>query len=126
MSFLFFFGAGASFGSNSILPEPLPIGRNLFKKLKLDFKNSWGLLNKEEFNEFEIGMGNIWDKKSQIVPQLMRDLAKYLLKFYVNNPYENLYYKLLDNIINLNILNQSLFSTLNYDCIFEEIIHFLG
>jgi len=102
------------------------MGRNLFKKLKLDFKNSWGLLNNEEFNEFEVGMGKIWDTKSQIVPLLMRDLAKYFLKFHVNYPNENLYYKLLDNIIKLNLLNQSFFSALNYDCIFEEIIRFLG
>jgi hypothetical protein len=117
------FGAGASFGSLGIYPHPPPLGRHLYSRLKIEFPQTWGKLPKnfhEIFDKnFEKGMLSLFKTTefSLIIPSLMRDMAEYFCNF-IPICHENLYIKFLaelkDSIIDI------VFSSLNYDLIFEN------
>lgn len=116
------FGAGASYGAGSILPERPPLGNQLFFELQRLFPQTWGTINgelKAAFLEnFELGMKTIWESFSHSVAQLMQDMSLYFIQFRpVNN--SSLYCKLVSDLGHKNVLNSVSFTTLNYDIILE-------
>lgn len=123
------FGAGASFGAGSILPERPPLGNQLFLELQRLFPQTWGSIIgelKETFIEnFELGMKIIWEKFSHSVAQLMQDMSVYFIQFRpVNN--SSLYCKLVSTLRQNEALNSVSFTTLNYDIILELSLLFNG
>ncbi len=130
---IFLFGAGASKGAGSILPEAPPLGNPLFYELIKSFPGSWGGLPKEigsVFNSqelgFEQGMQLIYERYPvSFIPQLMREMAIYFIQFRPI-PGASLYCKLIKFLKDHGILNYTTFSTLNYDCILELALFHQG
>jgi len=119
---IFLFGAGASHGAGDIIPEAPPLGFQLYRELSKIYPMSWGSLpssvGKEFEKNFEFGMEIVYDKYSQIVAELMRQLATYFIQF---RPYSgsSLYCKLIKILREQGLLGDVVFSTINYDCILE-------
>jgi hypothetical protein len=119
----FLFGAGASYGAGSILPEKPPLGFQLFNELKKLYKSTWGSLPNEinilfEQN-FEFGMKEIWKLHSHSIAPLMQNMSEYFIAFRpVNN--SSLYCKLIKELISKNKIQNTSFSSLNYDIILEQ------
>lgn len=116
---LIFFGAGASFGSDSKNQDKLPpLGKDLFKELK-KFSENWAKvdLKYQELFEtnFELGMKALIDD-TQDHRYLQRDLARY---FYQFKPIEtNIYCKLANKLAKFSDVGLTwlgAFVTLNYD-----------
>ncbi len=129
MKNIFLFGAGASYGckgTNFIVP----IGKELFPLLKKRFLNTWGRLpenlNAIFSDNFEAGMGFIWENHSTKIPVLMKDLAVLLAHARINNHRENLYFKIFESTKTRNLIQDTIFSTLNYDCLLEIAAHLAG
>jgi hypothetical protein len=117
------FGAGASFGAGSILPESPPLGGGLFDELVVSYPGSWGRLPDELLTTFrnvgfEAGMRIVFDQYGNAVPQLMREMAVYFIQF---RPYQQktLYCQLVRALIQSNALQNVKFGTLNYECVLE-------
>lgn len=123
MKNLFLFGAGASYGSGQIIPEQPPLLPMLYSELKRCYPRTWGILPKElsnKFNQdFELGMAEIWDKYSTIIPQLMQEMALYFVQFRPANFKENMYFKLLQFIIEKNKVSSTILFTLNYEVLLD-------
>lgn len=122
---VFLFGAGASKGAGAIIPEAPPLGNPLFFELAKSFPGSWGSLPKEvekNFTDsalgFERGMQLIYENFGTAIPQLMREMAIYFIQFRPI-PGKSLYCKLIKRLIENGLIGQTVFSTLNYDCILE-------
>ena len=118
------FGAGASFGSGHVYPEPTPLGNKLYDELKRCYPTSWGKLPqavKKKFQDgFESGMQEIWDKYSPNIPLLMRHMTLYLAQFRPSSE-DNLYTQLIGRIKD-NDEKFYLLSSLNYDLLLELAI----
>jgi hypothetical protein len=121
---VFLFGAGASFGAGSILPETPPLGNQLFKELQKICLGTWGQLPSEVTNifqkkGFEEGMDILYKKSSPMLQSLLRDMALYFIQFRpINN--QSLYCKLTSFFKQINLLDKILLSTLNYECLLEQ------
>lgn len=123
MKIAFFFGAGASYGAGHILPEKPPLGRDLFRRLCSEYPNTWGNLPEQLSERFEKriedGMEYIWNNHSNYVPCLMRDMGIFFSCFVPDNSGRCLYLRLIDELINRNLIGSCVFSTINYDCCFD-------
>jgi hypothetical protein len=121
---IFLFGAGASYGAGSVLPEKPPLGFQLYSILEHVYPGTWGALPqniKDGFrnsNNFEIGMKLVYEQFGGYIPILMRDMAIYFIQF---RPYNKatLYCRLIEDIQKIGLVNRCLFSTLNYECLLE-------
>lgn len=119
---VFLFGAGASYGAGSILPEAPPLGSQLYRVLRSIHPGTWGGLPteiQEVFeSDFEEGMAIVYDRFGHAIPLLMREMALFFIQF---RPYRrsSLYCRLIDDLEGRGLLRRSLFSTLNYDCVLE-------
>lgn len=120
---VFLFGAGASFGAGGILPEKPPLGIDLYKELERIYPSSWGSfdlnIKKEFYENFESGMGIIYDRCSAGVPQLMQQMALYFIQFRPFQKGSTLYCKLIQALDDMGILGKVVFSSINYDCVLE-------
>lgn len=129
MKVLFFFGAGASHGCGGTNSPP-PLGNSLFSSLRKEFPSTWGSLPenlKEKFDKnFEEGMETIWQRYSSNIAILMQQMAVFFSGYYVSNKDENLYVKILLKLQENELLNKSIFSTLNYECLLEHAVSLLG
>ena len=116
------FGAGASAGLDNIFPRPPPLGSQLFSQLQNYFTESWGSLPETISNQFqehfELGMEEIWEHHSTVVPVLMRDMALFFLEFKTYNFTINLYHTFIERITN-NSDSNYIFSSLNYELLLE-------
>jgi len=128
---LFLFGAGASHGCKGV-NKVIPLGNNLFNKLRSEFPKTWGNLSNSlrsifESN-FEYGMGKVWDdlNYNENIPYLMKDMAVYFSRFRVIKIKQNLYYCLFKEIQKANILSETILSTINYDCLIELALESLN
>ncbi len=121
---VFLFGAGASFGAGSILPEKPPLGYQLFPILEKIYPGTWGSLPQnikeafDESNNFEVGMKLVYQQLGEAIPHLMRDMAIYFIQFRPCNRL-TLYCRLIQDIHNSGLIDRCLFSTLNYECVLE-------
>lgn len=129
MKNIFLFGAGASYGCKGT-NFTVPIGKKLFPLLKKRFPDTWGRLPKNlnaKFSDnFEAGMEIIWGKYSTTIPELMKDLAILFADANINNHQENLYFKIFEKTKARNLIQDIIFSTLNYDCLLEIAAHRAG
>jgi len=129
MKNIFLFGAGASTGCGGTNFK-VPVGKNLFSLLKNQFLNTWGNLPQDLdiifSNNFEAGMQVIWERYSTNVPLLMKDLAVLLSSATINNREDNLYFKVFVKTKEQNLIQDTVFSTLNYDCLLEIAAHSAG
>lgn len=120
------FGAGASFGAGSVVPERPPLGNQLFLELSKCFPAGWGALPVEVralFSEsFEQGMAHLWANYSQVVPELMQQMAIYFVQFRPLALGSTLYCRLIADLSERRSLNSITFSTLNYECLLEHSI----
>ena len=127
---LIFTGAGASYGCEHILPRQPPLSNQLYDELVLSFPNSWGkiiaTLAPQFRQNFEAGMGIVWQQQSSIVPALMRDMAIYFSIFRPDGSRLDLYSQLMTYVVNNNLQNEIILSTLNYECVFELAVSGLG
>lgn len=116
------FGAGASYGAGGIIPETPPLGFQLYEELERIYPNTWGSFPEEykiEFRKnFEDGMGLIYENYGGAISQLMRELAVYFVQFRPHSS-KSLYSKLITYLVEIDKINDVLFSTLNYECVFE-------
>ena len=130
MKNIILFGAGASYGSGQIIPEKPPLLRQLYPELKRCYPRTWGNFPKDlssEFDQdFELGMADIWDKYSPMVPQLMQEMALYFVQFRLANVKENLYFRLLQFLIDKNKISSTILFTLNYEVILDLCTHALN
>jgi hypothetical protein len=121
---IFLFGAGASYGAGSVLPERPPLGYQLYPILENIYPGTWGGLPnniKQAFCEganFELGMKLVYEQFGSSIPILMRDMAIYFIQF---RPYNKstLYCRLIQELKKIGLINRCLFSTLNYECVLE-------
>lgn len=115
-------GAGASFGSRDVLPEPPPLGRGLFPKLELLGGVAASLSEdlKALFREdFEAGMARYFEGGGDIA-MFQRELALYLAQFRPGS--ENVYSRLIQELG----IKRVIYCSLNYDMLFEEAAARLG
>lgn len=71
-------------------------------------------------------MGIVWQQQSSFVPALMKDMAIYFSVFRPDNSKLDLYSQLMTYLVNNNLQNEIILSTLNYECIFDLAISGLG
>jgi hypothetical protein len=135
---LFLFGAGASYGCNSVVPYKPPLGKDLYRNLlKEESCIFWRYYHQyfpedilSEFdNNFESAFSklvDIYDKisgGSEILKGLHVEIANYLFKFDVSENYnDNNYYRLIVKLKQNDLLGKIDFASLNYDCIFEKLL----
>lgn len=120
---IFLFGAGASHGAGDVVPGNPPLGAQLYPQLAEHFKGSWGCLPADAHEaftagNFETGMAVIYNRYSTAVPVLMQELAVYLVQY---RPYSGntLYCHLINTLRDTELFSNTIFSTLNYDCLLE-------
>lgn len=125
MDRIILFGAGASNGTDGILPEPPPLGNTLYQELARCYQQSWGSLPQDirsifqQDQGFEQGMQVLWDQNAQNISNLMCDMAIYLAQFRPHQSGIDLYSRLFSELNAKKISNTILYSTLNYECILE-------
>ena len=116
------FGAGASFGAGGIVPEQPPLGSGLYSELRRLCPGTWGALPialaSELERDFESGMATVATTICAAVPMLMRDMATYFVQFRPVGK-ASLYDRLVRDLESRGVLKQTIFSTLNYECILE-------
>ena len=119
-------GAGASFGSNDVLPYPPPLGngpQGLFARLAergglaslvpVDMKNTFT-------SDFEAGMAAYYEYADGDIMGFQRQLAEYLASFQPGSG--NLYRQLIERVGP----KRAIYSTLNYDLLIEQSAASLG
>jgi hypothetical protein len=121
------FGAGASFGSGNVNPYPPPLGANLYADLAEQFPQSWGSLPSEiaevfEKNQFEEAMVAIWATPSALVQQLLIDMTIYFSRFRAGATRSDCYSQLIDVLTTTRLCRSTGIATLNYECVFDEIM----
>lgn len=116
------FGAGASAFSQEKSCAP-PLGDELFDALVKEY-DGWRSLPEEtqlEFKSapqgFEHAMARVAASNEPLIPQLLREMAIFFLKFELKN--DSLYLRFLKSIYS-NQRGMRSFSTLNYDTLFEQ------
>lgn len=122
-TFVFLFGAGASFGSDTHGTPPL--GETLFDSLQSFNPNGWGALspNFEDLfrNDFEEGMRQLSEMLPQTMPPLQRAMAAYFFIFIPRG--SNLFVNLARKISQVQRWDGTLV-TLNYDRLLElSLLH---
>jgi hypothetical protein len=126
---VFLFGAGASFGAGHIRPEKPPLGYDLYDELCKSYPGSWGSFpdkHKAVFRiNFEAGMDMVYKEYGGVIPQLMREMAVYFIQFYITND-RCAYVQLVAELDKRDMLTDTVFSTINYECILESAINRIG
>ncbi len=122
MTTVVLFGAGASRGSNHVMPSPPPLGGELFRELRTTFPGSWGAmptdLDAVFAEDFEAGMLRLSESHSHAIPPLMKDMTLYFASFTTDGSGQDVYSELLAAIPREG-RSRVLLSTLNYECLLE-------
>lgn len=135
---LILFGAGASYGSKSIYPKQPPLGKDLFDELssesrvdKISMGHFWGAIKNSQNHSFyeenfEPAYQKIidnWGGNYEL--HTMAEMALYFSEFKVKSHSENIYSLFVKALKEETDINSIVFSSLNYDCIFEDVLeHF--
>lgn len=116
------FGAGASYGTDHAVPSAPPLGADLFPELQQHYPTLWGALSAElaeTFAEdFEAGMLALAAADGHAVAPLMQAMTHYFAGFRLDGSGHDLYSRLLAELPPAS-RERTLFSTLNYECLFE-------
>lgn len=118
MSTVFFFGAGASYGSLDCTPHKPPLGCQLFYELQKAggvAASIHGQLADLFRREFEGGMNVFFQKRESDITTFLKDIAQYFLQFEPGQ--NNLYIKLIKALKDTN--EGIIFSTINYDLLLD-------
>ena len=117
------FGAGASHGCGKVVPNTAPLGNELYDRLRSRFPNRWGKITSRCAplfqNNFEKGMQALYETGDPQVQELMCDMALFFSEFQASDN-SNLYIQLLSKVKPL--LDNTIFSSLNYDLLFEDAL----
>ncbi len=123
MRYAFLTGAGASYGAGKLAPKPPPLGSDLYKELATRFPRSWGNLPWQYAGvlrrDFESGMQQIWDRRLELVQELMIDMACYFSKFDPPNDKSDCYSRLVAAIAQGKLMERLAVATLNYECVLD-------
>lgn len=121
---LILFGAGASYGSESVIPRPPPLGSQLFALLRSTFPRTWGGISTELASQFtasfEVGMGAVLSSGSHDVPVLMQQIAMFFAQFRPGPG--NAYCELIERLDRAGKSRDLEFASLNYECLLELCI----
>lgn len=123
MTVIVLLGAGASFGSIGVEPYPPPLGNRLFSDLVKKNGAAAALPDyiKEIFNKnFEEGMAEYFKFSNGNIMSFQRELAEYLAYFTPTT--SNVYIDLINNLCRSRVI----YSSLNYDLLFEISAASLG
>jgi len=124
---LFLFGAGASFGATHIAPCRPPLGADLYNRLAEAFPGTWGHFahRADEFRrDFEAALdAYLGDRPTGAIFEL-DDMARYFERFAPDGA--DLYSRLLRALADRTLITQTVFCSLNYDCIFERAAFMMG
>lgn len=117
-------GAGASFGCGKVLPEAPPLGDRLYKWLRGHFPKTWGTISgplhdRFEIEGFELGMHDAWTTYSDHTQNLLIDMARAFARFKPPSDASDLYTRLLRGLVANRQMNDTVFVSLNYECILE-------
>lgn len=130
MGSIVFFGAGASNGTLNVEPESPPLGPMLYSKLVQAFPNTWGRLPsslaKKFENFFEDGMDELWQNHSNVVPNLMQDMACFFARYRLDGSQRDYYSRLILDLQQARKLDNYAFSTINYECLIEHALNLAG
>ncbi|MFA0540227.1 MULTISPECIES: hypothetical protein [Vibrio] len=123
MAIVVLLGAGASFGSLGVEPYEPPLGNGLFPELVK--KNGVAAAIPEHIKQsfesnFETGMAEYYEHTNGNIMSFQRELAEYLANF---KPTESSVY--IELIKSLGC-NRVIYSSLNYDLLFEQSAGNLG
>lgn len=117
-------GAGASFDSGEVHPTNPPLGNDLFTQLESIFPETWGSLpeslRKEFLNYFEDGMVALSEFDSSLHAPLYQAIGAYFAQFSLGE--NNHYSTLIDGLYNSIDSGETVFASLNYDCLLEQAI----
>ena len=122
-----FTGAGASSGCGKVFPYNPPLGRNLYEDLEdkaatfMDKINE--VIGRNNINDFEAKMDEIWKSKKINGFALNSILAEYFSRF---SPSTDNRFIDLARIFQENPSLDFVYSTLNYDCIAELAASSIG
>jgi hypothetical protein len=135
---VFLFGAGASKGSTHVLPEAPPVMPELYDRLACRFPSEWGAASRravnadryktnfeQAFTEIDLGQDPSRPPGVPGAPGLMaleaqRPLAVFFSEFHLDGTRKDLYSRLLRYLQGSHLLERCFFSTLNYECLFEQ------
>ena len=122
---VFLFGAGASHGAIGVTPYPPPLGCDLYEALAEQFPKTWGVASQfagvaDKFKkDFEAAMEQYSNEHSATaVVSALNDMARYFATFDPDGT--DLYSKLLLELKARSLIAHTVFSSLNYDCVFEK------
>jgi hypothetical protein len=125
----FLIGAGASHGCGRVEPEPPPLGDSLYGWLR-EHSGTWraigGPLHDSFTEHFEQGMYEAWMNYSDTVQDLLVDMARAFAAFKPPSDGSDLYTLLLRSLIANRVLGQTVFASLNYECVLDQAAWNLG
>lgn len=128
MSLVILFGAGASHGAGGVFPSAPPLGTDLYRELASMFPTTWdnfpSSLQTQFHTDFEEGMSALWNSGSHAIPVLMQQMAIFFTRYRLSSQRVDAYSKLLDALTHSG--ESVLFSSLNYDCLFEIAVLIAG
>jgi hypothetical protein len=124
---VFLFGAGASYAANDhVAPKRPPLGHELYDELASFAAETWGpssFLGRyaESFrNGFEATLNRVLNRVPTLDVLLwFRDLACYFAQFHLRGNGYDPYSELIGRLREGDALGKCLFTSLNYECLFE-------
>jgi hypothetical protein len=121
------FGAGASYGYTLTPDQNPPLGASLFPALKQQcrtWQNKEIVSLFERETSFEAPMATLCDPSSPhpLLDRLTHELCEYLASFRPTKGPRNFYARVVDLVFGSGRITETLFCTLNYDCIFDETL----
>ena len=131
---VFLFGAGASNGVGHILPCAPPLGRYIYDKLAECFPEEWGPGSqlacysaglRQDFEKTMFNQVCFWNSSLAIL-EWQQQMAVYFSRFTPDSTGEDLYSRLLSFLRDTGKIRNTIFASLNYDCIFEQAAYKLG
>lgn len=137
---VFLFGAGASRGAavGHVLPDSPPLMSELYDRLAQRYPSEWGPSSKraahadryrenfeKAFAEIDLRRGPDMPPGIQGAPALnaieaQRPLAVFFSEFRIDETRKDLYSRLLNYLQRSNLIEACFFSSLNYECLFEQ------
>lgn len=122
---LWLFGAGASYGSGdqTVTPHQTPLGNQLAKLLaaKYDYWNLVTNFSELDWSDFETAFGKLVENNPSALLNGFRPVAHFFSQFEITEN-SNLYSRLAREVKKHNSLHQTVFATLNYDCLLEQAL----
>lgn len=125
MTTLFLFGAGASYGSEDVLPHPPPLGQQVFSALDSSdgVTAQFPASVRDAFEQnFEDGMAALSETHPDLIASFQRELAAFFASFCAGPA--NIYGEIIDAVRNRE--GSVVFSTLNYDTLLEQSLSLRG